>query len=320
MMMCVKCSFDNAEHIRFCGMCGTRINELFSSTDTVISNIRETTPVSDDLPNPAMFGFISKGHPDGAYSPREDASSSQQRLSAMDAAAQREPDEWARQTQERLEWIVEAFKPDWAIEAPSSGATVCLTVPVIQAPKELQFPVEERERPPRVAKEDAAAHPVAAVSRRPNQRVEKFDERLRAELGASEPSLLRPGIDAEEPFFKRVLSQVHWWHALLLMNIAVLIVLGTLIWRASHNDGATTLTKVPPQQPVPTIPVSKPAEAKGNTPAVPHDRPAIRHAIPSRKKAAPSIPANTSVTKTNQPPPGAKPSGGITLTTSENPR
>ena len=317
-MICLKCGFDNSEHIRFCGMCGTRINEPFSSTETVISNIWQTTPFSDDQPNPAMCGFIDKGASDGVYSPCEDASSSEQRLSAMDDAEERERDEWARQTQERLEQIVEAYKPLWAVEAPRSGSTVCLTVPVIEALKEAQFSVEEREQPSRVANEDAAAQPVADVSRRPNERIERFDERLRAQLGASEPSLLRPGVDADEHFFKRGLNHVHWWHSLLLMNVAVLIVLGMLIWRASHNDEATTLTNVPSQRPAPTMPLSKPADAKGKIPPVPLARPAIRHAIPSRKKSAASIQTNTSVTKTNQPPAKAKHAGGITLTTSEN--
>ena len=125
-MICLKCGFDNSEHIRFCGMCGTRINEPFSSTETVISNIWQTTPFSDDQPNPAMCGFIDKGASDGVYSPCEDASSSEQRLSAMDDAEERErsdgrfPEEEER-SQEEYEWTIN--KPVFSLLSPSPRRT-----------------------------------------------------------------------------------------------------------------------------------------------------------------------------------------------------
>jgi hypothetical protein len=292
-------------------MCGARLNDPGSSAGTAISNLARATPISDVQPNPPMSGFIGAGFAGGVYSPCEVASTSEQRLSGMNDAEEREREEWARQTQERLEQIVEAYKPKWASDAPNSGSLVCLTVPVSEVANESQHHVEERKRPYSNGKEeDVAAQLGAEVSRRFDERLDRSDESLRAQLEVSGPSLM--GLGANHPQYSHEQGEIHShrWRYVLLLIFLVLAVLVVMEWRVSSKDESTNLMNE--LHLAPTISSVKPADAKEKT--SPGDPPALagtRPAIPSPNKSAASIPTNTSVMTAKHQPAKENPSNAI---------
>jgi hypothetical protein len=249
-MFCAKCQSENPELNQFCGMCGTRLND--SSAETAISNAVQSIPSSDVQPIPTMWGSTGEGSSTGMNSPSEIASISERRLTVMKTGEEGEREEWARQTQEQLEQIVEAYRPKWASNAPASGSILGLTSPVGEATGESppHVYVEGRERTyPIGDEEDVAAQRGPGSSLRFDERLHTSHDTLRAQLGEPEeyagkdvprPSFLGLGAnDDPEYLLEEGETHSHTRRYLLLLVSAVVALLSVMEWRATSNGEST---------------------------------------------------------------------------------